>query len=155
MKKIIVPLVCLLIICFSFNIAITETDNSKNTVTLSATPSPLFSPNPTPIPTVEGLQYGVSGEKIKETQTLLSNLGYYSGNITGEFLDGTRAAIRAFQKDYGITQTGVLDSKTESTLKDAKFYVLHDGMDDPNVKILQERLTILYKTSDFTSSYGY
>ena len=147
MKKIIVPLICLLIICFSFNIAITETDNSKNTVTLSATPSPLFSPNPTPIPTpiptVEGLQYGVSGEKIKETQTLLSNLGYYSGNITGEFLDGTRAAIRAFQKDYGITQTGVLDSKTESTLKDAKFYVLHDGMDDPNVKILQERLTEL------------
>jgi N-acetylmuramoyl-L-alanine amidase len=57
------------------------------------------------------LQYGDSGDAVLAVQQRLKDLGYYSGKVSGNFLDGTRAAIRQFQADYGLEQTGVVDGE--------------------------------------------
>ena len=33
----------------------------------------------------------------------LKELGYYTGTVTGGYYSGTEKAVRAFQKDHGIT----------------------------------------------------
>lgn len=54
------------------------------------------------------------GEAVVDVQTRLSNLGYSLGarGIDGHFGAATERAVSAFQKDCGISQTGVLDQKT-------------------------------------------
>ncbi len=53
-----------------------------------------------------------SASAIKNAQTKLKELGFYSGEVTGSIGDKTTAAIRAFQKKYGLTADGVLGSVT-------------------------------------------
>jgi hypothetical protein len=56
----------------------------------------------------------VSGAKAR-----LNNLGYFCGEVNGELDDATRAAVKSFQGAQGLEQTGELDGKTKSKLKDA------------------------------------
>ena len=64
----------------------------------------------------EALQYGSQGENVTLIQQRLSDLGYYVGKISGNFLEGTRVAVKKFQKDAGIYQTGEADVKTQEAL---------------------------------------
>lgn len=45
-------------------------------------------------------------ERIRRVQVALSELGYAPGAITGELSDETRRAIRDFERDRGIAETG-------------------------------------------------
>ena len=63
-----------------------------------------------------GLRYGSSGEDVKELQTRLTELGYYKGKISGDYLEGTRNGISQFQKNNGLEETGVADPVTQETL---------------------------------------
>ena len=45
-------------------------------------------------------------------QARLRNLGYSSGEITGELDDATVAALRNFQRDHGLAETGDADEAT-------------------------------------------
>jgi hypothetical protein len=56
---------------------------------------------------------------IKQRQNLLAYLGYYVGNIDGEWGTLSKTATKAFQKDYGIKDDGVVGAKTEEALKQA------------------------------------
>jgi peptidoglycan hydrolase-like protein with peptidoglycan-binding domain len=59
---------------------------------------------------------------LAERQTIQSDLawtGHYNGVINGEVSDRMVAAIKAFQKDRGGKQTGVLNPQERSTLADA------------------------------------
>lgn len=51
------------------------------------------------------LHYGDSGEDVKKLQKALRTLGYFDGNIGGNYLKLTRAAVKAFERDYGYKQT--------------------------------------------------
>lgn len=62
------------------------------------------------------LEKGSSGEDVKQLQTRLSELGYYWGKISGNYLDGTTAAIGNFQIDNGIERTGKADVATQQRL---------------------------------------
>src|SRR5436190_1968151 len=42
--------------------------------------------------------------------------GYYGGGITGSLGPTTRAAIAAFQEDYGLDPIGVIDAPTVAAL---------------------------------------
>ena len=44
-----------------------------------------------------------TGSDVAELQTHLTELGYYTGDITGRYGRGTAEAVRAFQKDFGLT----------------------------------------------------
>lgn len=56
---------------------------------------------------------------IKQRQHLLAYLGYYVGNVDGDWGSGSRAACTAFQKDRGITADGYGGPETDKQLRHA------------------------------------
>lgn len=62
------------------------------------------------------LESGASGEDVKAVQEKLTEMGYYSGKITGNYLEGTAAAIKTMQQENGLEPTGKADVKTLETL---------------------------------------
>ncbi len=65
------------------------------------------------------LKKGCTGDDVKELQTRLTVLGYYKGKISGEFLDATEEAVRAYQEANGEEATGVADVDTMTILLQA------------------------------------
>ena len=61
---------------------------------------------------------GSSGDDVKALQNYLIHLGYHCGDkgADGYFGYDTRAAVRAFQQDYGLTVDGICGRKTWSAL---------------------------------------
>lgn len=59
---------------------------------------------------------------IKQKQCLLFYLGYYVGEIDGEWGTLSKTATKAFQKDYGLTADGVFGTITEKSAKHAVCY---------------------------------
>jgi len=86
------------------------------------TPRPAASPTPdtvqyTPAPTSLPLpdrtfQYGDSGDYVLAAQHRLTELGYYHGKFSGDYLEGTQAAVLHFQRINGFPETGKLDIPT-------------------------------------------
>jgi len=63
------------------------------------------------------LRIGVEpGEDIAEVQRILQILGYYRGDITGEYDSLTEQAVMDFQQDYGLPADGVVGPKTYEVL---------------------------------------
>ena len=89
------------------------------------------------------LQYGDQGELVTQIQKQLAALGYYTGKVSGNFLDGTRAAVTRFQKDYGLEETGVVNGETETLLLSAEYRVLSRGSSGDDVVRVQEHLQAL------------
>jgi peptidoglycan hydrolase-like protein with peptidoglycan-binding domain len=58
------------------------------------------------------IQSGRNGFDVVFLQTLLKNLGYYAGRITGYYDSATIAAVRAFQTAEHISADGVVDTAT-------------------------------------------
>ena len=65
---------------------------------------------------------GDTGSNVKKVQKRLKKLGYYSGSIDGDYGNGTKKAVKSFQKRNGLKETGKVNSKTLAKLnsKDAK-----------------------------------
>lgn len=53
------------------------------------------------------LRKGSKGNAVKALQQALTDLGLYSGSISGSFGEATRKAVIAAQKQFGIAQDGV------------------------------------------------
>lgn len=78
---------------------------------------------PTPAPTVLGstvftsfLNIGSKGSEVTALQTLLTSLGYYTGEITGYFGPATAAAVKKFQIAKGIDPQGYVGPSTRAAL---------------------------------------
>ncbi len=63
------------------------------------------------------LVQGASGPEVAELQQRLQSLGYYHGNIGGNFGPQTDAAVRAFQRDRGLTVDGWAGPRTMAALR--------------------------------------
>ena len=50
---------------------------------------------------------GSRGEEVRKIQTKLRSLGYYKGSVDGIYGTETRNAVKAFQKNCGITVDGI------------------------------------------------
>lgn len=59
---------------------------------------------------------------IKQRQCLLCYLGYYVGEIDGKWGTLSKTATKAFQKDFGLTDNGVVEESTEKALAHAVCY---------------------------------
>ena len=57
------------------------------------------------VPTLS--RYGSTGTEVKNIQTVLKKLGYYTGSIDGIYGSGTRSAVTRFQRDCGLSQDGI------------------------------------------------
>ena len=74
----------------------------------------------TPAPAVAAdsglLRQGSRGERVRQLQNRLKELGYYSGEVDGDFGAGTLRAVKAFQKQHGLDADGLVGDKTWSVL---------------------------------------
>lgn len=57
-------------------------------------------------------KYGSSGEEVRQIQTKLRASGYYTGAVDGIYGAKTRDAVKAFQRDCGLTADGIAGPKT-------------------------------------------
>lgn len=76
---------------------------------------PTAAPTSTPKP-YETLQSGDSGSDVMRLQERLVELGYLDDEADGRFGAKTSDAIRAAQKDFGMTETGIADSAFQERL---------------------------------------
>ncbi|MBQ9264532.1 MAG: peptidoglycan-binding protein [Clostridia bacterium] len=58
------------------------------------------------------LKKGSSGEAVKRAQCALSALGFYEGKQDGNFSKAFEEAVLAFQQDWDLEATGVIDQDT-------------------------------------------
>ncbi len=75
------------------------------------------------------LSRGMQGKDVSRLQTRLSELGYYWGKVSGNYLDGTTAAVGNFQQDNGLDKTGKADVQTLLKLYSDNVYM---PTPDPN-----------------------
>ncbi len=66
--------------------------------------------------TSETLKNGSTGDAVRKMQSKLKELGYYKGSVDGDFGDGTETAVKAFQKQNGLTADGKAGTKTLTLL---------------------------------------
>lgn len=59
----------------------------------------------------------VDGEDVSGVQGRLANLGYYGGRIHGELDDATREAVRAFQRDNDLPESGEVSRSLKDKLQ--------------------------------------
>jgi len=65
------------------------------------------------------LRIGESGQDVRDVQQKLNVLGYYKGDIDGVFGPITEAAVKAFQKDFGLVPDGIVGPLTYDQLEKA------------------------------------
>jgi len=89
---------------------------------LDATPTPTadvrsmllvtFDPSRTPSPAPILFKPGSVGDEVARLQERLRELGYYSGEVDGQYGQGTAEAVTLFQKQHGLAADGVAGSLT-------------------------------------------
>lgn len=100
------------------------------------------------------LSPGDTGSDVSDLQQRLTDLCYYSGDLSGLYGDMTQAAVKAFQEDFGLEATGVADAQTQSLLYAALYRPLQYGSSGEDVKRLQTRLMELgYYTGKVSGTY--
>ncbi len=112
----------------------TETDKELKTALKLAPWSksanmPAATPEPTPEPEYRSdvkpelngriLKEKSKGEDVYWLQRRLKELGYYNTKCTGQMLNRTVAALKAFQKDHALYQSGTADQKVIDALYEA------------------------------------
>ncbi len=133
-----------------------EEDTPRFTVTPSPEPAqtptpgqtlpPTATPTPTPTPEPEdpnALKIGSSSEDVRALQTNLYRLGYYSGDLSGRFGEKTADAVRAFQADHGLRETGSASPALQQQIAATSYRPLTYGRSGYDVKRVQTRLCYL------------
>lgn len=120
------------------------------------------------------LKRGMDNTDVKEMQERLKELGFFSGTCTGYYGTVTYKAVAEFQKANSLKADGVAGAKTltklysqqvtgngggvggdDELLYDIPKKPLKQGMDNNDVKIMQQRLKdLLYFNSSCTGYFG-
>ncbi len=83
----------------------------------SITPAPTLAP-PTIFarPTEALIRTGSIGPEVVQLQQRLFDLGYYQGEMDGQFGGGTRGAVEIFQAQHGLKADGLAGAETLAML---------------------------------------
>lgn len=125
-------------------------------------------PNNTPAPTSPLLKTGVRGDEVRRLQERLQALGYYAGELDGQYGQGTAEAVKLFQAQHGLTSDGVAGEATLSQVyaSTAQTFVptptptaaaslLKKGDSGEAVREMQQRLKELgYYSGDVDGAFG-
>ena len=71
---------------------------------------------PTPTPTEPLLRNGTQGSEVEKLQNRLKELGFYEGEVDGQFGNGTRAAVVLFQTQHGLQADGIVGPATKELI---------------------------------------
>ncbi len=99
-----------------------------------------------PAQTYKALKKHDSGEEVTNLQNRLMELGYLEiEEPTDYFGNSTAYAVQLFQRQHGLEQDGVAGEQTQTLLysKDAQHYMMVEGAEGRDVKMLQEQLVDL------------
>ena len=114
----------------------------------------------TDVTTYPVLKYGATGVYVEALQSRLKTLGYFTGNIGGNFGTLTQTAVIAFQTASGLKADGIVGAITwaslfASTAPAAQTNTLTEGSKGNAVETLQTRLKELgYYTYSVDGEYG-
>ena len=108
------------------------------------------------------LKSGSSGSQVTKLQSRLEELGYFDGVPTGNYSLITTAAVKRFQAEAGLSESGIADAKTQAALYSSnakacsiRSVSLSKGDKGEDVVRLQTRLTYLgYFSSSVDGDYG-
>ena len=78
------------------------------------------------------LRFGSKGEDVRELQTALSELGYFTGKIDGNYISSTQNAVEALQKKNNLEVTGTADSDLQDMIAQGKILGKSEKPDDTN-----------------------
>lgn len=118
----------------------------------------------------KSLRQGNTGLAVQVLQSRLSELGYYTSNVSGIFDSETEAAVRKFEQTYGTMQTGVATADLQERLYAAdaiaygtdaynsavlsQYRILQFGDSGSGVYALQQRLrTLGYPITALTGTF--
>ena len=99
---------------------------------------------------------GMSGEDVKELQSMLRNLGYLD-SADGVFGPGTEAAVKSFQSKNGLTADGSAGHSTLEKLYSGNVVANYIGFGEQGdvILALQKKLrTLGYMTTEPDGKYG-
>lgn len=112
----------------------------------------------------KNLQLGDTGDNVKILQEKLKILGFYNALITGNFGPATEVGVKAFQKEYDLDETGIVDEETWQRLFEltetayttfSDYPTLGLGTSGSYVRDLQNKLKVLlYYTGDITAFFN-
>jgi len=91
---------------------------------------------------------GSQGPEVSDLQSRLRNLGYFSGETSGEYLIDTINAVKQVQADLGLDETGVTSPELRELVfstdaPTAMNITLKEGANGPTVRKLQQNLADL------------
>lgn len=120
----------------------------------SASNGSISSPTPVnndlPIQGEPTLKRGSKGEYVTMLQTKLKNKGYDLGKygVDGDFGSATENAVKAFQKDHGLTADGIVGANTWKALNDSSTTKVYYSVTIPHLTLQQANTVLaLYKDS--------
>ena len=96
--------------------------NSSSAPKASASASATAAPTSSTTATYTTLKQGSNGEAVKKLQKRLIELGYLTGSADGDYGRATTDAVKAFQKQAGLTADGIAGASTQKAVysSDAK-----------------------------------
>lgn len=113
----------------------------------------------------ETLTLGSSGDSVKILQEKLKILGFYNPLITGSFGLSTEEGVKAFQRDYGLEENGVVNNQMWNLLYSLTgtavalisiLPTLSYGSTGSAVAELQSKLSaLLYYTGSINSNFDF
>jgi N-acetylmuramoyl-L-alanine amidase len=97
------------------------------------------------------VRQGSTGEQVRQVQSRLKSLGYYTGKVDGIYGSATASAVIRFQRDKGLTADGVAGLQTLTSLG----ITFSQGSRGDDVKTIQTQLKSLgYYTGAVDGIFG-
>jgi peptidoglycan hydrolase-like protein with peptidoglycan-binding domain len=90
------------------------------------------------------LKKGSTGEVVRQLQQALKDLGHDPGAVDGQFGSKTEQAVKAFQRDRGLTVDGIVGEITWLNIDEADMSnpTIKKGSKGNPVRRAQKRLTL-------------
>nr|WP_314728281.1 S41 family peptidase [Bacillus sp. Marseille-Q3570] len=95
-----------------------------------------------PITIEKPLTYDMTGEQVKNVQTILKGLGFNPGRDDGYYDNKTETAVRAFQNANKVKATGKVDEETASLMEQKLLEKIDSGKNDQQ---LQTAIEVLFE----------
>lgn len=94
------------------------------------------------------------GDDVAALQSALTELCYYSGEVSGRYGEATKTAVADFQRDFALPETGDADKATQEAIYAAEYRPLRLGCVGEDVRQAQIRLMALgYYTGKISGRY--